>query len=73
MSYSISSLDSAYSLYSGEDSKSLMLVHVSPKEEDLCETICSLNFATRVRSIHLGMMDSAVSKNELSSINSYIT
>ncbi|KAJ9697644.1 hypothetical protein PVL29_006987 [Vitis rotundifolia] len=37
----------------GEDSKTLMLVHVSPKEEDLCETVCSLNFATRVRSIHL--------------------
>ncbi|KAK9079004.1 hypothetical protein SSX86_000673 [Deinandra increscens subsp. villosa] len=38
----------------GEDSKTLMLVHVSPKEEDLCETICSLNFALRLRSIHLG-------------------
>ncbi|XP_024984947.1 kinesin-like protein KIN-14T isoform X2 [Cynara cardunculus var. scolymus] len=38
----------------GEDSKTLMLVHVSPKEEDLCETVCSLNFALRLRSIHLG-------------------
>ncbi|XP_057954144.1 kinesin-like protein KIN-14B [Malania oleifera] len=37
----------------GEDSKTLMLVHISPKEEDLCETVCSLNFAIRVRSIHL--------------------
>ncbi|XP_010938125.1 kinesin-like protein KIN-14B isoform X2 [Elaeis guineensis] len=37
----------------GSDSKTLMLVHVSPKEEDLCESICSLGFATRVRSIHL--------------------
>ncbi|XP_026661452.2 kinesin-like protein KIN-14B [Phoenix dactylifera] len=37
----------------GSDSKTLMLVHVSPKEEDLCETICSLGFATRVRSICL--------------------
>ncbi|KAK9273189.1 hypothetical protein L1049_017996 [Liquidambar formosana] len=43
----------------GEDSKTLMLVHVSPKEEDLCETICSLNFATRVRTIHLGNGESA--------------
>ncbi|KAM6566752.1 hypothetical protein CsatA_025880 [Cannabis sativa] len=42
----------------GEDSKTLMLVHVSQKEEDICETLCSLNFATRVRSIHLGNMDS---------------
>ncbi|KAL8245580.1 hypothetical protein R6Q59_011838 [Mikania micrantha] len=41
----------------GEDSKTLMLVHVSPKEEDLCETICSLNFALRLRSIHLGMTE----------------
>nr|GFA59820.1 kinesin-like protein KIN-14T [Tanacetum cinerariifolium] len=38
----------------GEDSKTLMLVHVSPKEEDLCETVCSLNFALRLRSIRLG-------------------
>ncbi|XP_043693815.1 kinesin-like protein KIN-14B isoform X2 [Telopea speciosissima] len=38
----------------GEDSKTLMLVHISPKEEDLCESVCSLGFATRVRSIHLG-------------------
>nr|DAD42018.1 TPA_asm: hypothetical protein HUJ06_000248 [Nelumbo nucifera] len=42
----------------GEDSKTLMLVHVSPKEEDLCETVCSLGFATRARSIHLGMEES---------------
>ncbi|XP_076908373.1 kinesin-like protein KIN-14T [Bidens hawaiensis] len=38
----------------GEDSKTLMLVHVSPKEEDICETVCSLNFALCLRSIHLG-------------------
>ncbi|XP_058107726.1 kinesin-like protein KIN-14B isoform X2 [Magnolia sinica] len=42
----------------GEDSKTLMLVHVSPKEQDLCETVCSLGFATRVRSIHLGHEES---------------
>ncbi|KAJ4972001.1 hypothetical protein NE237_005100 [Protea cynaroides] len=42
----------------GEDSKTLMLVHISPKEEDLCESICSLGFATRVRSIHLGNEES---------------
>ncbi|KAF8404001.1 hypothetical protein HHK36_012111 [Tetracentron sinense] len=35
-----------------------MLVHVSPKEEDLCETICSLNFATRVRNIRLENQES---------------
>ncbi|KAJ3676620.1 hypothetical protein LUZ60_004032 [Juncus effusus] len=35
----------------GNDSKTLMMVHVSPNEDDLCETICTLNFATRVKSI----------------------
>ncbi|XP_062172990.1 kinesin-like protein KIN-14T isoform X2 [Alnus glutinosa] len=48
----------------GEGSKTLMLVHVSPKEEDLCETICSLNFATRARSIELGTVDSTEKRNE---------
>ncbi|KAI3997763.1 hypothetical protein MKX01_007650, partial [Papaver californicum] len=42
----------------GEDSRTLMLVHVSPKEDDLCETVCSLGFATRVRNIHLGSDES---------------
>ncbi|KAK9122510.1 hypothetical protein Sjap_012112 [Stephania japonica] len=42
----------------GEDSKTLMVVHISPKEEDLCETVCSLGFAARVRSVHLGNVES---------------
>ncbi|KAE8668648.1 kinesin-like protein KIF3A-like isoform X2 [Hibiscus syriacus] len=42
----------------GDDSKTLMLVHVSPKEEDLCETICLLNFASRVKNVRLGHEDS---------------
>jgi len=37
----------------GCDSKTLMLVHIRPNEDDLCETICTLGFATRVRSIRL--------------------
>ncbi|KAK9170638.1 hypothetical protein Syun_002778 [Stephania yunnanensis] len=44
----------------GEDSKTVMVVHISPKEEDLCETVCSLGFATRVRSVHLGNEDKEV-------------
>lgn len=35
----------------GDGSKVLMLVHVSPCEEDVGETICSLNFAKRARGI----------------------
>ncbi|KAH9329330.1 hypothetical protein KI387_001438, partial [Taxus chinensis] len=38
----------------GHDSKTLMLVHISPKEDDLAETVCSLKFATRARGIQLG-------------------
>ncbi|KAK2402950.1 P-loop containing nucleoside triphosphate hydrolase superfamily protein [Trifolium repens] len=35
----------------GDGSKVLMLVHISPSEEDVCETVCSLNFAKRARAI----------------------
>ncbi|KAG0627536.1 hypothetical protein M758_2G209200 [Ceratodon purpureus] len=48
----------------GEDSKTLMLVHVSPNENDLGETICSLSFATRVRGTHLGHDLSADAEKE---------
>ena len=35
----------------GNDSKVLMIVHISPVEEDLGETICSMSFAKRARGI----------------------
>ncbi|XP_043712324.1 kinesin-like protein KIN-14U [Telopea speciosissima] len=35
----------------GDGSKVLILVHISPGEEDVAETTCSLNFAKRVRAI----------------------
>ncbi|XP_048136960.1 kinesin-like protein KIN-14T isoform X3 [Rhodamnia argentea] len=54
----------------GEDSKTLMLVHVSPKEEDLCETICTLGFAARARSIHLGTEDSIESARKEAAMQS---
>ncbi|KAF6146194.1 hypothetical protein GIB67_005842 [Kingdonia uniflora] len=38
----------------GGDSKTLMFVQISPSENDLSETLCSLNFASRVRGIELG-------------------
>ncbi|XP_048365172.1 kinesin-like protein KIFC3 [Sphaerodactylus townsendi] len=38
---------------SGE-SKTLMMVHVSPVEKNTSETLCSLKFAERVRSVELG-------------------
>jgi hypothetical protein len=49
---------------SGEQSKTLMLVHVSPKEMDMAETVCSLSFACRARGTHLG--------RELSKVCQYI-
>ncbi|KAJ3676299.1 hypothetical protein LUZ60_003711 [Juncus effusus] len=38
----------------GGDCKTLMFVQISPSSSDLAETICSLNFATRVRGIEQG-------------------
>ena len=38
----------------GGDSKVNMYVNVSPATENVSETLSSLNFATRVRSVELG-------------------
>ncbi|KAK9054792.1 hypothetical protein SSX86_025871 [Deinandra increscens subsp. villosa] len=38
----------------GGDCKTLMFVQISPSSSDLGETICSLNFATRVRGVEHG-------------------
>ncbi|KAG8090470.1 hypothetical protein GUJ93_ZPchr0011g26894 [Zizania palustris] len=35
----------------GDGSKVLMVVHISPSEDDIGETVCSLSFAKRARSI----------------------
>ncbi|XP_015162961.1 kinesin-related protein 3-like [Solanum tuberosum] len=48
----------------GDDSKTLMLVHVSPHEEDLCETLCTLNFATRAKRVQLRNEESTEVKAE---------
>ncbi|XP_077157973.1 kinesin-like protein KIFC3 isoform X2 [Paroedura picta] len=37
------------------DSKTLMMVHVSPVEKNTSETLCSLKFAERVRTVELGL------------------
>ena len=36
------------------DSKTLMFVNVSPVDYNVSETVCSLNFASRVRKVELG-------------------
>ncbi|XP_048829161.1 kinesin-like protein KIFC3 isoform X2 [Brienomyrus brachyistius] len=36
------------------DSKSLMMVQISPLDSNTCESVCSLKFAQRVRTVELG-------------------
>lgn len=42
-------------LFPGGDSKTLMIVQVAPVEKNVGETNASLNFASRVRTVELGM------------------
>ncbi|XP_019452248.1 PREDICTED: kinesin-like protein KIN-14S [Lupinus angustifolius] len=49
----------------GGDCKTLMFVQVSPSTADLGETLCSLNFATRVRGIESGPARKQVDLTEL--------
>lgn len=49
----------------GGDSKTLMFVQISPNEADLSETLCSLNFASRVRGVELGPARKHLDSNEL--------
>lgn len=53
----------SYSL--GGDSKTLMFVQISPNENDVGETLCSLNFASRVRGIELGPAKRQLDTTEL--------
>ncbi|XP_004495728.1 kinesin-like protein KIN-14S [Cicer arietinum] len=49
----------------GGDCKTLMFVQVSPSSADLGETLCSLNFASRVRGIESGPARKQVDLSEL--------
>ncbi|XP_062143259.1 kinesin-like protein KIN-14S isoform X2 [Alnus glutinosa] len=49
----------------GGDCKTLMFVQISPSAADLGETLCSLNFASRVRGIESGPARKQVDVNEL--------
>ncbi|KAL4613647.1 kinesin-like protein KIFC3 isoform X1 [Arapaima gigas] len=44
------------------DSKTLMMVQVSPLDINMSETVCSLKFAQRVRSVELGSASSSTRK-----------
>ncbi|KAM0902479.1 hypothetical protein ACQ4PT_019263 [Festuca glaucescens] len=49
----------------GGDSKALMFVQISPSDNDVSETLSSLNFASRVRGIELGPAKKQVDTAEL--------
>ncbi|XP_072403827.1 kinesin-like protein KIFC3 isoform X2 [Chiloscyllium punctatum] len=53
------------------DSKTLMMVQVSPMEKNVNETVCSLKFAQRVRSVELGTMIRRAEKQDYSSRQDY--
>lgn len=53
------------SFAAGGDSKTLMFVQISPSEQDLSETLSSLNFATRVRGVELGPAKKQIDTSEL--------
>ncbi|KAI3736536.1 hypothetical protein L2E82_26370 [Cichorium intybus] len=54
----------------GGDSKTLMYVQISPSEQDMSETLSSLNFATRVRGVELGPARKQIDSSELQKLKS---
>ncbi|KAH1043912.1 hypothetical protein AAZX31_09G182900 [Glycine max] len=49
----------------GGDSKTLMFVQISPSDQDVGETLSSLNFATRVRGVELGPVKKQIDTSEV--------
>ncbi|XP_019445366.1 PREDICTED: kinesin-like protein KIN-14R isoform X10 [Lupinus angustifolius] len=54
------------------DSKTLMFVQISPLEQDVSETLSSLNFATRVRGIELGPVKKQINTGELQKVKAMV-
>ncbi|XP_026143787.1 kinesin-like protein KIFC3 isoform X3 [Carassius auratus] len=52
------------------DSKTLMMVQVSPLESNISESVCSLKFAQRVRTVEIGPSSSSRRQAETSSTSS---
>jgi hypothetical protein len=61
------------SCFPGGDSKTLMLVQISPSEHDIGETLSSLNFATRVRGVELGPAKKQIDMGELQKFKTMVS
>lgn len=57
----------------GGDSKTLMLVQISPSDHDIGETLSSLNFATRVRGVELGPAKKQIDMSELQKFKTMVS
>jgi hypothetical protein len=51
--------------FQGGDSKTLMVVQVSPALKNVGETLCSLNFAQRVRMVELGQATKKIDNEQM--------
>lgn len=49
-----------------------MFVQISPSDQDLSETLSSLNFATRVRGVELGPVRKQVDTGELQKLKTMV-
>lgn len=59
-------------MFVGGDSKTLMFVQISPSDQDLSETLSSLNFATRVRGVELGPARKQIDTSELQKMKTMV-
>ena len=59
-------------MFAGGDSKTLMFVQISPSDQDVGETLSSLNFASRVRGIELGPVRKQIDTNELQKVKAMV-
>ena len=58
--------------HTGGDAKTLMFVQISPSEQDMNETLSSLNFAARVRGVELGPAKKQVDTGEVQKLRNQV-